>query len=133
MDMEATTTIKNITALEASRAPNAQHSVRGGAARPSTISHACSSVRNAAGNACVCPQGIMGTKLCALATTTGRPRKEDPSALEESFPIFLPLSLFPTESSSLIIVKHSIALLLTIYLRFVLLEMCWILYHFVTP
>jgi len=30
----------------------------------------------------VCPRGIMVIRLCALATTTGRPRKEDPSALE---------------------------------------------------
>ncbi|XVF58272.1 hypothetical protein PTKIN_Ptkin07bG0051700 [Pterospermum kingtungense] len=60
---------------------NAHHSARGGAARPNTISLACSSVRNAAANACVCPLDIMETKLCALATTTGRPRKEDPSAL----------------------------------------------------
>ncbi|XWS40878.1 hypothetical protein CRYUN_Cryun17cG0033800 [Craigia yunnanensis] len=91
---------QNIMALEVSRATNVHHSARGGAARPNTISHACSSVRNAVRNACVFLQGIMGTKLCALATTTGRPRKEDPSALklEESFPIFLPfiLSLFPT-------------------------------------
>ncbi|XVE68140.1 hypothetical protein DITRI_Ditri09bG0045400 [Diplodiscus trichospermus] len=88
---------------------NAHHSARGGAARPNTISHACSSVRNAAANASVFLQGIMGTKLCALATTTGRPRKEDPSALEleEPFPIFLLFYLyFLLKSSSLIKIKH---------------------------
>ncbi|KAF9663731.1 hypothetical protein SADUNF_Sadunf17G0082600 [Salix dunnii] len=61
---------------------NAHHNARGGVARPSTISHACSSVRSAARSASAFPQGIMGIKLCALATITGRPRKEDPSALE---------------------------------------------------
>ncbi|KAL6287870.1 hypothetical protein ACE6H2_012260 [Prunus campanulata] len=61
---------------------NARHNARGDAARPNTTSPACSSVRNAAKSVCVCPQGIMGTKMCALATTTGRPSKEDPSALD---------------------------------------------------
>ncbi|KAG5013883.1 hypothetical protein glysoja_006059 [Glycine soja] len=61
---------------------NAHHNARGDVARPNTTSPACFSVRSAAGNACVCPRGIMVIKLCALATTTGRPRKEDPSALE---------------------------------------------------
>ncbi|XP_057971355.1 uncharacterized protein LOC131160057 isoform X1 [Malania oleifera] len=61
---------------------NAHHNARGGAARRSTISHACSSVRSAAGSACACPRGIMGTKLYALATTTGRPSEEDPNVLE---------------------------------------------------
>ncbi|XVF16621.1 hypothetical protein REPUB_Repub10bG0048300 [Reevesia pubescens] len=100
MDKEVTSMIKKIMALEASRATNAHHSARGGAARPNTTSPACSSVRNAARNACVFLQGIMATKLCALATTTGRPRKEDPSALKLSrifSPIFLPfISYFPT-------------------------------------
>ncbi|XVE83780.1 hypothetical protein DITRI_Ditri16bG0114100 [Diplodiscus trichospermus] len=78
---------------------NAHHSARGGAARPNTISHACSSVRNAAANACVCPQAITGIKLCALATTIGRPRKEDPSALKlwtifSSFFLHIPISYF---------------------------------------
>ncbi|KAG4937423.1 hypothetical protein JHK82_051640 [Glycine max] len=65
-----------------SRDTNAHHNARGDVARPNTTSPACFSVRSAAGNACVCPRGIMVIKLCALATTTGRPRKEDPSALE---------------------------------------------------
>ena len=62
---------------------NVHHNARGGVARPSTISHACSSVRSAARSASAFPQGIMGIKLCALATTTGRPRKEGLSALEQ--------------------------------------------------
>ncbi|KAK9925078.1 hypothetical protein M0R45_033419 [Rubus argutus] len=61
---------------------NAHHSAQGGAARPNTTSPACSSARNAVASACVSPRGIMETKLCALATTTGRPRKEDQNALE---------------------------------------------------
>ena len=65
-----------------SRDTNAHHNARGDVARPNTTSPACFSVRSAAGHACVCPRGIMVIKLCALATTTGRPRKEDPSALE---------------------------------------------------
>ncbi|KAL9343584.1 hypothetical protein Peur_064015 [Populus x canadensis] len=69
--------------LGVSRASNVHHNARGGVARPSTISHACSSVRSAARSASAFPQGIMGIKLCALATTTGRPRKEGLSALEQ--------------------------------------------------
>ncbi|KAK5835242.1 hypothetical protein PVK06_010929 [Gossypium arboreum] len=64
---------------------NVHHSARGDAAKPNTINHACSSVRNVATNACVCPLVIMGTKLFALATTIGRPKKEDPSALKNSY------------------------------------------------
>ncbi|KAL3526527.1 hypothetical protein ACH5RR_011183 [Cinchona calisaya] len=70
---------------------NARHNARGGAAGPSTTSHACSSVKSAAESACACPQAIMGTKPCALATTTGRPRKEDPSALRSPPPPILAL------------------------------------------
>ncbi|CAK7327988.1 unnamed protein product, partial [Dovyalis caffra] len=62
---------------------SARHNARGGARRPSIISHACSSVRSAAGSASAFPQGFMAIKLCALATTTGRPRKEDPNVLEQ--------------------------------------------------
>ncbi|KAL2329982.1 hypothetical protein Fmac_017563 [Flemingia macrophylla] len=65
-----------------SRVTNALHNARGGAARPNTTSPACFSVRSAARSAYVCPRGIMVIKLCALATTIGRPRREDPSALE---------------------------------------------------
>lgn len=61
---------------------NAHHNARGGAEKHSTTRRACFSVRSAVGNACACLLGIMATKLCALATTTGRPRKEDPSVLE---------------------------------------------------
>ncbi|KAK8556866.1 hypothetical protein V6N12_003257 [Hibiscus sabdariffa] len=75
---------------------NAHHSAQGGVGRHSTISHACSSVRNAARNACVCPLGIMGTKLFALATTTGRPRKDDPNALEPCIVALLYLCPFVT-------------------------------------
>ncbi|KAL2335508.1 hypothetical protein Fmac_016721 [Flemingia macrophylla] len=60
---------------------NALHNAREGVAGHSTTSPACFSARSAAENAYVCPRGIMGTKLCALATTTGRPRKEAPNAL----------------------------------------------------
>ncbi|KAF1859859.1 hypothetical protein Lal_00028042 [Lupinus albus] len=50
--------------------------------RPSTTNPACFSVRSAVGSACVYPRGIMGIKLCALVTTTGRPNKEVLSALK---------------------------------------------------
>ncbi|KAL3525931.1 hypothetical protein ACH5RR_014303 [Cinchona calisaya] len=63
---------------------NALHNARGGAAEPSTTSHACSSVKSVAESACVCHRVIMGTKLFVLATTTGRPNMEDPSALSPS-------------------------------------------------
>ena len=93
MGMEVTT--KAITNMDqgVSRATNAHHSAQGGAARPNTTSLACSSARNAAASACVCPQVSMGTRLCALATTTGRPRKEDPNALEAFEPSFYLSSL----------------------------------------
>ncbi|KHN13617.1 hypothetical protein glysoja_019304 [Glycine soja] len=68
-----------------SRDTNAHHNARGDVARPNTTSPACFSVRSAAGNACVCPRGIMVIKLCALATTTGRPRKEDPMECDSFF------------------------------------------------
>ncbi|KAK4278015.1 hypothetical protein QN277_015918 [Acacia crassicarpa] len=48
-----------------------------------TRSLACSSVRNAALNACVFLLVRTATSNPALATTTGRPRKEDPNAPEE--------------------------------------------------
>ncbi|KAF9626175.1 hypothetical protein IFM89_031302 [Coptis chinensis] len=49
-----------------------------------TIKHACSFVRSAAQSVCVCPQALMETKLCVLATITGRPRGVDQNALEQS-------------------------------------------------
>lgn len=73
---------ENIMDLGVSGVTNAHHNARGDVRGLSTISHACSSVRNAAGNVCVYHLVIMVTRLCALATTIGRPRKEDPSALE---------------------------------------------------
>ncbi|KAK1567152.1 hypothetical protein Q3G72_008712 [Acer saccharum] len=48
-----------------------------------TRRHACSSARNAAQNACVCLPELMETSISALATITGRPRKEDPNVLEK--------------------------------------------------
>ncbi|TYI89886.1 hypothetical protein E1A91_D03G085200v1 [Gossypium mustelinum] len=44
-------------------------------------SHACSSATSAAPSACVCRQALTETSKSALATTIGRPRVEDPSAL----------------------------------------------------
>ncbi|KAL0450549.1 UNVERIFIED_CONTAM: hypothetical protein Slati_1611300 [Sesamum latifolium] len=55
---------------------SAPHSAREDAARHSTTSPACSSVKSAAESAFACPRAFMATKLFALATTTGRPRKE---------------------------------------------------------
>ncbi|KAK9926012.1 hypothetical protein M0R45_023268 [Rubus argutus] len=64
---------------------NAHRSVQGDVARHSTTNHACSSARNAVLSVCVFLLASMATKLCALATTTGRPRKEDPNVLESFF------------------------------------------------
>lgn len=61
---------------------NALHSAREDAARHSITNHACSSVRNVAGSVCAFLRVSMVIKPSALATTTGRPRKEDPSALK---------------------------------------------------
>ncbi|KAL9319165.1 hypothetical protein ACSQ67_015682 [Phaseolus vulgaris] len=48
----------------------------------STRSHVCSSARSVVRNACVCLLEPMATRRCAPATTTGRPKGEDPNALE---------------------------------------------------
>ncbi|PON93590.1 hypothetical protein TorRG33x02_105740 [Trema orientale] len=61
---------------------NARENAQGDAAKHNTTNHACFSAKNAATSAFVCLLATMATKLCALATTTGRPREEDPSALE---------------------------------------------------
>ncbi|KAK6920872.1 hypothetical protein RJ641_014550, partial [Dillenia turbinata] len=56
--------------------------VQGDVAGHSTTSHACSSARNVAQHASVCLLVTMATSKYALATTTGRPRKVDPNALD---------------------------------------------------
>ncbi|RWW69755.1 hypothetical protein BHE74_00022617 [Ensete ventricosum] len=56
-------------------------SAQGGAPGRSTTSHACSSARSAAENACVFLQVSTATSRSALATTTGRPRGVAQSAL----------------------------------------------------
>ncbi|KAL6518931.1 hypothetical protein OROHE_017684 [Orobanche hederae] len=63
---------------------NAPPSARGDAAGPNTTNPACSSVKSAAKSASACPRVFMATKLFALATTIGRPNKEDQNALEEN-------------------------------------------------
>ncbi|KAG6580964.1 hypothetical protein SDJN03_20966, partial [Cucurbita argyrosperma subsp. sororia] len=68
----------------ASRSSNAQIGAPLGAGGHNTTNHACSSAKSAAGSACVCPLATTETKPCALATTTGRPRKEDPNALKKT-------------------------------------------------
>lgn len=47
-----------------------------------TRSHACSSVLSAVPNASASLLEFMATSKFALATTIGRPRKDDPSALK---------------------------------------------------
>ncbi|KAF5750255.1 hypothetical protein HS088_TW03G00589 [Tripterygium wilfordii] len=47
-----------------------------------TRSHAYSSAKNAVQSACACLQELMETSSPALVTTIGRPREEDPNALE---------------------------------------------------
>lgn len=55
--------------------------VRLGARKQLTRNPACSSARNAAPSACAFLQEHTETSNSAPATTTGRPREEDPSAL----------------------------------------------------
>ncbi|KAF3445205.1 hypothetical protein FNV43_RR14899 [Rhamnella rubrinervis] len=52
-----------------------------------TRSHACSSAKSAVDHVVVFLLAPMETKVFAVATTAGRPRKEDPNALE-SFRIY---------------------------------------------
>ncbi|KAF7121314.1 hypothetical protein RHSIM_Rhsim13G0216800 [Rhododendron simsii] len=66
----------------ASDLKSAEGSARVGAQRRRTRSHACSSARSVVLNACVCLREPMETSRFALATITGRPREEDPNALE---------------------------------------------------
>ncbi|KAL9398300.1 hypothetical protein Peur_007261 [Populus x canadensis] len=68
------------------------------APRQPSRSHACSSARSAVPSACVCLLELMGTSNLVPATTTGRPRGEAPSALEDLINRFS-LSLFCLTSS----------------------------------
>ncbi|KAG5536613.1 hypothetical protein RHGRI_024138 [Rhododendron griersonianum] len=68
-------------AKEACGATNADRNAQGDVAKHSTRNHACSSATNVAQSACVFPMATTGTRVHALATTTGRPRKEAPNAL----------------------------------------------------
>ncbi|KAK6244233.1 hypothetical protein QUC31_010642 [Theobroma cacao] len=61
--------------------------------RHNTGSHACSSARSAAPSACVCHQELMETSNSALATTIGRPREEDPSALNSRSVVWRPFAI----------------------------------------
>jgi hypothetical protein len=54
-------------------------------------SHACSSAKSVVLNACVFHRELMGTRNSALATINGRPREEDPNALEDFFHNFIAL------------------------------------------
>ncbi|KAF8403587.1 hypothetical protein HHK36_011691 [Tetracentron sinense] len=54
------------------------------AQRQLTRSHACSSAKSVAPSACVCLRAHTETSSLALATITGRPRGEDPNALNYS-------------------------------------------------
>ncbi|GLT57637.1 hypothetical protein SLA2020_305950 [Shorea laevis] len=72
------------------------------AQRLRTRSLACSSASSAVPNASAFLQALMVTGRSALATTTGRPRKENPSALDH-------LNQFPTlfSNPSYILNKHT--------------------------
>ncbi|TXG57551.1 hypothetical protein EZV62_015380 [Acer yangbiense] len=72
--------IIDVMDLGVSRAINVEESATGDVGIHSTTKPALHSVTNAAKSVCVCLQGIMGINKFVLATTTGRPRKEDPSA-----------------------------------------------------
>ncbi|KAL7223526.1 hypothetical protein ACSBR1_025056 [Camellia fascicularis] len=56
-----------------------------------TRSHACSSASSAAQNAFVCPLALMAINKHALATTTGRPNKMAPNALNQPSYFQIPL------------------------------------------
>ena len=61
---------------------NVGHVAQVGAQRHNTRSRACSSAKSAVPSAYVCLLGLMATSRFALATTTGRPKGEDPNAPE---------------------------------------------------
>lgn len=50
--------------------------------RQHSRSHACSFVKSAVPNACVCLMGLMATSKLVLATMNGRLKEEAPNALE---------------------------------------------------
>lgn len=64
------------------RVTNAHHNAQEDVARHSTTNHACSTAKNVVPSACVFLLATMETRLCALATTTGRLRVEAPNALK---------------------------------------------------
>ncbi|XVF56236.1 hypothetical protein PTKIN_Ptkin06aG0102500 [Pterospermum kingtungense] len=75
----------SVEPLKAASIPkSAGHAAPQDAQRHNTRSHACSSAISAAPSACVCHLVLMETSKSALATTTGRPSEEDPSALSSS-------------------------------------------------
>ncbi|RRT40010.1 hypothetical protein BHE74_00056512, partial [Ensete ventricosum] len=74
--------LSSLTFVLNSSEQSAHLNARGGAPRRSTTSHACSSARSVAPSASACHRVSMATKENAPATTTGRPREEDPNAHE---------------------------------------------------
>uniref|UniRef100_A0A803L978 Legume lectin domain-containing protein n=1 Tax=Chenopodium quinoa TaxID=63459 RepID=A0A803L978_CHEQI len=77
------------------------HNVQGGARTLNTANHACFSATNAAGSAFVFHQASMATSKFALATTTGRPNRVAPSALNFFYENYL---LPPSQIKSLHVV-----------------------------
>ncbi|XAR73540.1 hypothetical protein NMG60_11007531 [Bertholletia excelsa] len=73
--------------------------VRTGARQRRTRSRACSSASSAVPSACACRRGLPATSKRALATTTGRPKKAAPNALEKLEDDFI---LLPFHSLSVI-------------------------------
>ncbi|KAL0683435.1 hypothetical protein Bca4012_050283 [Brassica carinata] len=63
---------------------NVEGNARGGAATPSTISHACFSAKSVVLNVFVSLQALTATNKCVLVTTTGRLNKVDQNVLEEN-------------------------------------------------
>lgn len=62
------------------------------AQRQHSRSRACSFARSVAPSACVCLLELMETNNFVLVTITGKPREEDPNALEELFSNYLNLT-----------------------------------------
>ncbi|KAF3541454.1 hypothetical protein F2Q69_00020733 [Brassica cretica] len=74
----------NSMELEVSNHTNVEGNARGGAATPSTISHACFSAKSVVLNVFVSLQALTATNKCVLVTTTGRLNKVDQNVLEEN-------------------------------------------------
>lgn len=70
--------------LECKKLQNVDHVAQLDVQIHNTRNRVCFSARSAVPSACVCLLELMATSRFALATTTGRPKEEDPNAPEAS-------------------------------------------------